>query len=478
MKKKTVFLSVILVATLAALFLLFKTPESKQSEEYCFDLDSIRIRGKIIAVTDFNSADYFIYKGEPMGFTYEMLNQFAGFMDLDVEIITESDPEKMVDMLVGGKVDIIAAGMPVLDGDENIIFTEPFDKTRKVLVKRKRQVVKNTKTQEDLRDQLGLGKNAIYIQSGYLDYNSALNVASSLGDTITILDAPYDQETLIKYVAEGVIDYTICDENLAMVNSTYYPSIDINTQAGPEHQIAWAVRNNSDSLLFHLNTWITSYKKTTGYALLYAKYFRNSRSGIIIQSDYYAINTGKISGYDELIRKYSSGTLWDWRLIASIICQESRFNPSVQSHMGAYGLMQIMPETAETMGIDITSSPDSNIIAGLKYLDFLNSIYDNKVPDEKERIKFILASYNAGPGHVLDAMKLAAKHGVDPALWENNVELWLLRKSERQHYTDSVVSFGYFKGVESVNFVTEVIDRYNHYKNVVPEITDELYQKH
>jgi membrane-bound lytic murein transglycosylase F len=203
--------------------------------------------------------------------------------------------------------------------------------------------------------------------------------------------------------------------------------------------------------------------------MLYAKYFRNSRSGIIIKSDYYALNTGKISPFDDMIRKYSASIDWDWRLLASLICQESRFNPGVESGKGAYGLMQVMPETGEKMGIDITSSPENNIRAGIKYINFLHSIFDKKIPDEKERINFILASYNAGPGHVLDAMKLAEKNGMDPCKWSNNVEEWLQKKSQPRYYNDAVVKSGYFKGKESVAFVAEILERYEHYKNILPE---------
>jgi membrane-bound lytic murein transglycosylase F len=237
-------------------------------------------------------------------------------------------------------------------------------------------------------------------------------------------------------------------------------------------EISWAVRKeNSDSLLFELNSWIASYKKTVAYAFLYAKYFKNSRSGIIISSDYYALNTGKISRYDDIIREFSIGIEWDWRLLAALICQESRFNPRVQSVAGAYGLMQVMPSTGKNMGIDIKSSPENNIKAGTKYIDFLHTIFDPKIPDDEERIYFILASYNAGPGHVLDAMKLAEKNGKDPLKWKNNVEVWLLKKSEPKYYKDAVVRNGYFKGKESVKFVAEVLDRYEHYKNVIPEET-------
>ncbi|HEX2968430.1 MAG TPA: transglycosylase SLT domain-containing protein [Bacteroidales bacterium] len=468
---KRVSISIAVLTVVVVMYSLFVKYPRLISANNTFDLDSIKKRGKLIALTDFNSTDYFIYKGEPMGFTYELLSLFADHIGVPLEIITENNPDKAVELLKAGKADILATGLPINGVLTDVQFCVPVDETRKVLVKRKNGVKpeKGPRYRNQVREQTGLGKNTLYVQTGYTDYQSVLPVIQELGDTVSILDVPYEPEKLIRLVAEGVIDYTICDENLAIVNSTYYPGIDINTPAGPKEQVAWAVKSNSGNLFTELNNWISSYRNTADFALLYAEYFRNSRSGIIIKSNYYAINTGRISGYDEIIRKYSAGSGWDWRLVASIICQESRFDPSVQSGAGAYGLMQIMPETAERYGIDITASPDSNIIAGMKYLNSLYKIFVKKIPDEKERVKFILASYNAGPGHVLDAMKLAQKNGMDSSKWDGNVAFWLLKKSEREHYTDSVVSHGYFKGVESVHFVSQVIDRYNHYRNIVPE---------
>jgi membrane-bound lytic murein transglycosylase F len=201
--------------------------------------------------------------------------------------------------------------------------------------------------------------------------------------------------------------------------------------------------------------------------MLYSKYFRNSQTGVIVGSDYYTLNTGKVSQWDNLIKKYSETINWDWRLLASLIYQESRFLPDVTSRAGAYGLMQVMPETGEHFGIDITASPEQNIKAGAKYINWLHGIFDGRITDQQERTKFILASYNAGPGHVLDAMKLAEKNGMDSQKWDGNVALWLTRKSEPQYYNDSVVKNGYFRGRESIAFVTEILERYEHYKNIV-----------
>jgi membrane-bound lytic murein transglycosylase F len=146
----------------------------------------------------------------------------------------------------------------------------------------------------------------------------------------------------------------------------------------------------------------------------------------------------------------------------------------VESRVGAYGLMQIMPETGKRFRIDITASPANNIKAGAKNINWLHGIFDPKIPDENERTKFILAAYNAGPGHILDAMKLAEKNGKDPRKWEDNVAVWLLKKSEPQYYNDTIVKNGFFKGKESIAFVNDVLERYEHYKNIIPENSEPL----
>jgi membrane-bound lytic murein transglycosylase F len=130
--------------------------------------------------------------------------------------------------------------------------------------------------------------------------------------------------------------------------------------------------------------------------------------------------------------------------------------------------MQVMPATAKTFGIDIKASPANNIKAGVMYINSLKKIFDPRVPDENERYRFILAAYNAGPGHILDAMKLAEKHGKDPKVWEGNVQEWLLKKSDPEFYKDTVVKNGYFRGNESVAFVDEILERYEHYRNIIP----------
>ena len=109
--------------------------------------------------------------------------------------------------------------------------------------------------------------------------NALLKWKRRSGIRINIIQVPYESEKLIQHVANGEIDYTVCDENVAMVNATYYPDIDVSTPVSLSQDLAWGVRKeNSEKLLGELNRWISVYRNTTSYSLLHAKYFRNSRS--------------------------------------------------------------------------------------------------------------------------------------------------------------------------------------------------------
>jgi membrane-bound lytic murein transglycosylase F len=473
--RKLIFLSAILAATLSSCSWKHNSEIGSNISNISFDLDSIKKRGRLIAVTDFNSTNYFIYRGEPMGFHYELLKSFSDHLGIDLEILAENIPDNAYLMLKSGKADILAVGLNAGSSvTEGIQLTEPIAETRQVLVQRKpaswRLLSRDDYERSLIRNIASLAKKKIYVQKGSSRVRQLHSLENEIYDTISVIEVPLESEKLIQKVASGEIDYTVCDENVAVVNGTYYPGIDISTPVSLSESITWGLRSsNSDSLSKALNKWISAYRKTESYAVLYAKYFKNTRSSTIVRSDYYALNTGKVSRYDDMIRHFSTVIEWDWRLLASLIFQESRFRPDVRSWAGAYGLMQIMPVTGRNFGIDITSSPENNIKAGIQYINWLYSIFGPKISDENELINFILAAYNAGSGHILDAMKLTEKNGMDPEKWDGNVALWVLKISDPRYYNDTVVKNGYFKGRESVAFVSQVLNRYEHYKNIIPE---------
>jgi len=128
--------------------------------------------------------------------------------------------------------------------------------------------------------------------------------------------------------------------------------------------------------------------------------------------------------------------------------------------------MQLMPRTAANFGLTRKTvlNPEKNIEAGVQYIKSLNLSF-RKVENKDERIKFILAAYNSGPAHVLDAMALAKKHGKNPQIWFNNVEYFLIKKSEPEFYNDPVVKYGRFRGKETVAYVVNTLETYEKYSS-------------
>ena len=438
------------------------------------DLDAILAEGKIRAVTNVNQTSYFIYKGEPMGFHFELLKKFADHQDLELEIITSNDIDEALEYLQTGAADLVAIGLSVsADRKEMMRFTDPLIQATQVLVQR-RPAGWNRMTEDEIaeklvRNQLDLAEKTVYVQKGSSYAQRLYNLERESGMDIGVIEVPYDAEELARQVARGEIEYTVCDDYMANIICSLYPELDLSTPVSFPLNISWSVRKDgTDGLVNELNRWIAGFKTTREYARLESKYFSGSRPASIAGSEYFATNGGgKVSPFDDIIKKCSETIGWDWRLVAALIYQESRFNPSVISPRGAYGLMQVMPATGEHFGLDVTHSVENNIRAGISYIRMLDDLFANWVSDPDERVKFILASYNAGHGHVIDAIKLAEKNGLDAGKWEDNVSLFLERKSDPVFYDDPVVRNGRLKqGVQVNAYVADILKRYEHYRNI------------
>lgn len=134
-----------------------------------------------------------------------------------------------------------------------------------------------------------------------------------------------------------------------------------------------------------------------------------------------------------------------------------------------------MPTTARQFGVKNANDPVENVQGAVKFLQWLKNYWGERIKDENERLKFILASYNTGAGHVEDAQRLAEKYGGNPQKWDD-VAYWLLQKSTTQYCTDPVVRFGFCRGLEPVNYVSAILDRFDHYKQFVETTTAQSRQ--
>jgi membrane-bound lytic murein transglycosylase F len=321
-----------------------------------------------------------------------------------------------------------------------------------------------------IRNQLDLAGKTVYVQENSAYVTRLKSLANEIGDSIHIVEIPdYEVEQLIALVANGEIPYTVCDDNLARINQNFYDNIDVETAISFPQKIAWADRPNSSDLKDVVDNWLINFKKTNQYKRIYRKYFINKRSTHLVNSSFHSIKGGRVSAYDAIIKEESEKHNFDWRLIAALIYQESRFLPEVESWAGAIGLMQLMPQTAKSFGVEKITSPQDNIQGGLKFLIWLDKRFEDIITNPDERLKFVLASYNVGPGHVEDAMRLAEKNNKNPHIWDDNVDYYLLNKSKPSFYNDPVVKYGYCRGEEPFHYVNDILERYTHYKNVISD---------
>lgn len=456
-----------IIYTTALLFTLYLGSscqvKKEQPEEIApsVDLAQLKEKGEITAITLYSSTSYFQYKMQPMGYDYDLIKAFAKSEGLKLTIKVAENVTRLTEMLEQGEGDIIAYPIPITNQlKQELLYCGRDETTSQVLVQRAN---KGDTILTDVTELIG--KN-IFVKHGTKYQDRLKNLNIELGGGIVIEDIKKDTvttEDLIEMVSTGAIPYTISDDLIAKLNKTYFWNINIDMKISFQQRSSWAVRKNSPKLAEAIDKWMEEKSNIKAYKAITKRYFELSKNPIIIPMS--EVKNGVISPYDHLFKKYASRIGWDWRLLASIAYQESRFDPQVVSWAGAEGLMGIMPNTAKALGVTLheLKDPEVGIKTGIECLRRFNQGF-SKIENPEEKIKFTLAAYNAGIGHVYDAIKLAGKYGKSPLVWDNNVEEYIRLKSDPEFYNDSIVKHGYLRGSETYNYVKEVLSRYKYYK--------------
>ena len=414
--------------------------------------------------TLYSPTSFFILHEDTLGYDYDRICDFARSKGITLKWVVARNIAHLIHLLQNDSVQVLAYEVPITaEYKQQVHSCGAVNETFQVLIQ---------PTGDSLiTDATQLVGREIYVERG-TKYESRLrNLDSELGGGIIIHSLTPDTlmpEDLIEMVSKREIPLTIVDSDIAQLNHTYFDNIDISLHVSFAQRSAWAVSLSNTWLGDSIDAWAKSRNAQAYSKVALQRYFELSKSEQKQLADTMPVTPeGALSPFDDIFKKYGKEANIDWRLLAAISYVESGFDPRVVSWAGARGIMQLMPKTAQAYGLELDqiTDPDASVQAAVKSLLDLYEMFASRIENEAQRTKFVLASYNAGVGHVLDAIELASKNELDPQVWEGNVEEAILMKSNPQYYNDPVCRFGYCRGKETVNYVVSVEQRYNYYLN-------------
>lgn len=432
------------------------------------DLDAMMARRTIRVLTTYNKTGYFIHKGVQRGATYDAFMQVEKRLNEQLRkdkalkrhlklnfVFIPVARENLLKALIDGKGDIAAANLTITDKrkQQGVEFSAP-------LIENVRELLISGPDSPKVESAADLGGKSIYVRpsSSYFEslmaYNQARKEAGEPLIDIQPASEVLEDEDLVEMVNAGLLPFIVMDEHKARFWQKIFPAIRIHEE--PVFRdggiIAWAVRKESPQLLAMLNEQIKAIRgKATGEAIL-ARYLKQNK---FIKSAAAEAERKKFLQVVELFREYGDKYDVDWLLITAQGYQESALNQKARSHVGAIGIMQIMPATGKGLKVGDIRQLEPNIHGGVKYMRWMiDHYYADEPMTALDKALFSFASYNAGPARVARLRAEAKKRGLDPNVWFHNVEYVAAEKI----------------GPETVTYVGNIYKYYIAYKLVMEQL--------
>ena len=256
-------------------------------------------------------------------------------------------------------------------------------------------------------------------------------------------------------VQKGVADYALVDAREYAANRHLYPDVLVAYPLPEERPVQWVVRHTDPDLYSEVNEFFTSNPDQQQLASLLLDPSPAQEPRWLTYQDkrqFSADISDRLPQYQDWFKEAGAATGQDWRLLAAIGYQESKWDPDAESSAGASGLMMLTSDTADSLGVTDRSDPRENILAAARYLKEVRS----KIPahvQEPDRTWLAIAAYNVGYGHVEDARKLAQMRGKNPDSWKDVREQLPLLADENWYER---VKHGFARGTEPMQFVDRI----------------------
>ncbi len=471
---------------LVALTIVAKVPlEDEEPQPQARSWSEIRQSDTLRAVTIPSSVSAFRFSGKWRGREFEDGSRVADLLGLRLVMVFAPSEQAMFDSLFCGAADIamwpvssaVASRYPRLlrcgyryEVPQSLLYPRRLQISQRDTACYRLAVIAQSRQEEvALTDSL------------HRDFSLLpWKVVVVPGDSATV-------EDLVAGVADARWDGTMVDRNFGELMITYYNKLRLAPAIlTSSDTVSWVVIDTQDTLASLVDSLCSGRRVKPKYAAINKRYYEQSRGHDV--SIRYLLGGGQLSVYDDLFRKYCTKIPWDWRLLAAVAYVESRFDPYVESHKGARGLMQLMPSTAVRFGCpeELTGDPETSVMAGANLLAYLQQTLRNKITrslgceggyaaaeDElRERVnadilKFTIAGYNSGVGHIIDAINLADSLGYDVARWEGSVANCLELKADSAYYNHPAVKLGRFNGAVTTDYVKAVLGYYGDFCDMV-----------
>ena len=431
-----------ITVTLILVFVAFKSysPFNKN------DLERIIDNNKIVIATRIGPTTYYEIKNQKIGYSYDVMREFAKYLNVELEILSIEDAGMALNDLNQRKVDILA-DIGVLE-EVQLVYSQT--KTDYYLVFNQRYHEHNELIKSN-RNKI------VVVDIPHIIESLKKHLDQKIYSYEIINDKNIDE--LVHLLAENKIKYTVLSSEELTFYQGYFPQIVIAKKIGTDIKNNWAIpKNTNNQLSQNISRFFTEMLKKNKLKYIKQKNLNSNKKYTFIGSKKFINDLTTIFPlYEFYFKSYSKKYNHDWKLLASIGYQESRWDKNAISYTGVKGIMMLTKNTSMDMGVKDRTDPKESIYGGAKYL---RKMVD-KIPDqinEEDRIWYAVAAYNIGYGHLIDAINMAKKDNITLMDWKS-LEPYLLKLSQSKHYRKT--KYGYARGWETVKYVQNIRQYYD-----------------
>jgi len=413
-------------------------------------LDKI-LQTKVLNVVFLNSpTSYYIGPDGPQGFEYDLIKSYADYLNVELNITTANTIKEAIQLSKNPNIHIVSASLTKTPQREKSFNFGPsyFEVQEQVVCYR--GMLGSGKFPRDVEGLDGL-KLMIGEDTSYSETIEALKYDGYEIDAI--LTSKYSTEELLAKTASHEIDCTVVDSNIYALNHRYFTEIALAFTISGREQLAWVLARDSKKLEASMYSWLNNFNQSRKMAELKDHYY-----SYVMFLDYYNTKMfyrrikSRLPKYKKIFVSVGKKYGIPWKLLASISYQESHWNPKAKSFTGVRGMMMLTRKTAKLLGVKNRLDPMQSIKGGTRHIKQMIKMVPKDVKGEN-RLKFALAAYNMGMGHITDAQKLAKKMGYDQNSW-NEFKKVLPLLSEKHYYR--TLRHGYARGNEAAKYVDSI----------------------